>query len=247
MELQPHRSRYWLNSKPDERKEERIAEICHIYHQVPKEQGSIAISVDEMTGIQALERIAPDLPMSQGKPLAMEFEYKRNGTQTLIAGLNIATGKVQATCGETRTEEDFTRFIRQLIETNPGYENYHIVLDQLNTHKSESLVRFTAEHCNINDTLGIKGKEGILKSMPTREAFLSSPDKQLVFHYTPKHGSWMNQIEIWFGILMKKVIQRGNFSSKEELKKKLLAFIDYFNQTMAKPFKWTYQGKVLTR
>ena len=110
-----------------------------------------------------------------------------------------------------------------------------------------SLVRFTAEHCNIRDTLGIKGKEGILKSMPTREAFLSSPDKQLVFHYTPIHGSWMNQIEIWFGILMKKVIRRGNFSSKKELKNKLLAFIDYFNERIAKPFKWTNQGKVLVR
>lgn len=85
---------------------------------------------------------------------------QQHGTQTLIAGLNIATGKVQATCGETRTEEDFTRFISQLIETNPGYETYHIVLDQLNTHKSESLVRFTAEHCNISDTLGISGKIG---------------------------------------------------------------------------------------
>jgi len=200
-----------------------------------------------MTGIQALERIAPDLPMSPGKSLAVEFEYKRNGTQTLIAGLNIATGKVQASCGDTRKEEDFSGFIKTLMASNSGYDSYHIVLDQLNTHKSEALVRFTAEFCHIEDELGIKGKSGILKSMATREAFLSQPDKALVFHYTPKHGSWMNPIEIWFGILMKKVIKRGNFSSQSELKNKLLAFIEYFNERMAKPFKWTYQGKALVR
>ncbi len=81
--------------------------------------------------------------------------------------------------------------------------------------------------------------------MATREEFLAAPGKPIVFHYTPKHCSWMNQIEIWFAILVKKVIRRGNFSSKADLRAKLLAFIDYFNQTMAKPFKWTYQGKPL--
>jgi len=117
----------------------------------------------------------------------------------------------------------------------------------LNTHKSASLVEYVADFCGIDQGLGVKGKEGILKSMETREAFLSKQGKRIVFHYTPKHASWMNQIEIWFGILMKKVIKRGNFLSKDDLKNKILAFIDYFNETMAKPFKWTYQGKALAR
>ena len=121
----------------------------------------------------------------------------------------------------------------------------HLIMDQLNTHKSETLVRVVAELCGIEKDLDIKGKCGILKSMETREKFLVSTDKAIVFHYTPKHASWMNQIEVWFGILMKKVIKRGHFSSKENLKKKIQEFIEYFNKSMAKPFKWTYQGKPL--
>lgn len=166
-DLQPHRSRYWLNAKPDEKKEERIVDICDVYHSVPQTQDEIAFSIDEMTGIQALERIADDLPMSEGKPIAREFEYKRNGTQTLIAAINIATGKIVADCGETRKEEDFASFIKRLICLNQEKRVCHIVLDQLNTHKSETLVRITADYCGIKDDLGIKGKSGILKSMFT--------------------------------------------------------------------------------
>ncbi len=234
-----------MNAKADERKEERIADICTVYQQSADKAEEIAFSVDEMTGIQALERIAADLPMSCGKPLAREFEYKRHGTQTLIAAIEIATGQVQAYCGDRRTEQDFSRFIETLIRQHRGYRVYHIVVDQLNTHKSEALVRLTAELSGLNLDLGQKGKDGILKSMQTREEFLSKTDKTVVFHYTPKHASWMNQIEIWFGILAKKVIRRENFRSKEALKERLLSFIDYFNATMAKPFRWTYQGKPL--
>ncbi len=198
-----------------------------------------------MTGIQALERIAHDIPMTNGQPVRREFEYKRHGTQTLLGGFNVATGQIQGLCQETRTEADFVDFVEYIIEQNPGYDTYHFVADQLNTHKSESLVRYVADFCNLKQGLGVKGKNGILESMATREYFLMSPNK-ITFHYTPKHASWMNQIEVWFGILMKKVIKRGNFSSQADLKKKILSFMDYFNNTMAKPFKWTYAGKILT-
>ncbi len=243
--MQPHRSRYWLNAKPDERKDERIADICTLYHEAQNRPDELVMSTDEMTAIQALERIAPDIPMSPGKPVAVEFEYKRHGTQTLIAAINIATGTVCGWVGDTRTEEDFAHYIGWVIQHNPGYRTHHFVLDQLNTHKSETLVRTAARLCGLDIDLGVKGKTGILQSMETREEFLSQPDKAVVFHYTPKHASWMNQIEIWFGILARKVVKRGHFRSKEELRDKLMAFIGYFNATMAKPFKWTYQGKPL--
>jgi len=208
-------------------------------------KGEIIFSIDEMTGIQALERLYPDKPIQPGSCTKIEFEYKRNGTQTLIAGRNVATGEVIAKCRQTRNECDFLDFIKMLEKENPEVSRIHVVLDNLNIHISESLVKYVAKVTKRKDDLGKKGKKGILQSIKTREKFLTNPDHKIVFHYTPKHASWMNQIEIWFGILNNKVIKRGSFPSISDLKKKIVAFIDYYNKTMAKPFKWTYAGAVL--
>ena len=145
---------------------------------------------------------------------------------------------------DTRKEADFVAHIEQTIATDP--EGVWIfIVDQLNTHKSESLVRLVADHCDLDIDLGVKGKCGILKSMKTRAAFLADDTHRLRFVYTPKHTSWLNQIEIWFSILARRVLKRGNFSTIDELHDRILAFIDYFNKTMAKPFKWTYAGRPL--
>jgi transposase len=248
VDLQPHRSRYWLNAKPDPNKEGIIRAVCALYQQAQEaaRRGELTFSVDEMTGLQALARIKPDHPMQPGQPVRREFEYERHGTLSLLAGLAVAEGKVQALCRPTRTEADFLEFIDAVVQAHPQAQRFNFVLDNLNTHQSESLVRYVARDAAIEPSLlGVKGQEGILQNLQTRAAFLSDATHRIRFCYTPKHASWINQIEIWFGILVRKVIRRGDFASLADLEQKLLAFIDYFNRTMAKPFKWTYQGKPL--
>lgn len=202
---------------------------------------------DEMTGVQALERKYEGLPLRPGKVERREFEYIRHGTQSFIVNFEVATGRVaQVSCGKTRTEQDYLNHIQTTVAAEPNVKRWHFVVDNLNTHKSESLVCFVAAESDIpSDELGVKGKSGILASMKTRAEFLANPDHRIVFHYTPKHASWMNQVEIWFSILMRKLLKRGNFTSIDHLKSKLLAFVDYYNSTMAKPFKWATKGKAL--
>lgn len=221
--------------------------ICDVYKhaQELRAQGCSTISVDEKTGIQALERVHPTRCMKPGLEERSEFEYIRHGTQCLIANFDVATGQiVSPTVGPTRTEEDFSAHIERTVNTDPE-GRWIFIADQLNTHKSESLVRLVAKQCGIEEDLGVKGKSGVLESMETRAQFLADPSHRIRFIYTPKHTSWLNQVEIWFSILVRRLLKRAGFTSTEELKNRILAFINYFNKTMAKPFKWTYAGRPL--
>ena len=222
---------------------------CQVYEQAPEgaKRGERTVSTDELTGVQALERKHPGLPLAPGKVERREFEYIRHGTRTFILSRDVASGEIVAPfCGPTRTEEDFLAHLQAVVASDPTATRWHVVCDQLNTHQAEALVRFVAQLSGIQEELGVKGKSGILASMPSRAAFLQDPTHTMVFHYTPKHSSWLNQIEIWLSILVRKLLRRGSFLSVQDLQTRVLAFIDYSNRTMAKPFKWTYQGKALT-
>ena len=247
----------WLNRKSDDPEEfqKQSEKVCQTYLNAPAlaaaEQPTHTVSVDEKTGVQALERAMPDLPMKPGHCAKREYEYIRHGTLCLIAALNVVTGKVFPWLNPTRKEVDFECFVRLLLATDPT-ANWVLVTDNLNTHCSESLVRLVAEQCGIEDDLGIKGKSGVLQSMESRSAFLSdeshrirfAPDKQCC---TPKHCSWLNQIEIWFGILCRRLLNRSSFRSLDEMKERILSFINYFNETLAKPFRWTFTGTPLKK
>ena len=221
--------------------------MCQCYREAADqlELGIHTASVDEKTGIQALERIAATKLMKAKQEERREFEYKRHGTLCLTANLEVATGKViSPTVEATRTEEDFAGHIARTVASD-AEAGWIFVADNLTTHVSETLVRYVAKECGIEDDLGVKGKRGILKSVPTRRKFLEDKSHRIRFVYVPKHTSWLNQIEIWFSILVRRVIKRGNFTSVKDLRDKILAFIAYFNETLAKPFKWTYTGRPL--
>lgn len=211
-----------------------------------KEEGIHTVCVDEKTGIQALERIAPTKPMRPGQEEKQEFEYKRHGTQTLIGNFEVATGRVIApTVQPTRDEADFARHIEQTVATDPA-AGWIFVADNLTTHCSETLVLLVSGLCGLPaEALGRKGKSGVLRSVATRRAFLMDAGHRVRFVYVPKHTSWLNQVEIWFSVLARRVIRRGDFRSTADLRDRILKFIDYFNQTMAKPYKWTYSGRPL--
>jgi hypothetical protein len=225
-----------------------VTDVCTLYRDAPAlaTRGERAVSTDELTGVQALERKHPGLPLAPGKVERREFEYIRNGTRSFILSRDIVTGRVIAPyAGPTRTEADFLAHLQAVVATDPTAVRWHVVADNLDTHRSESLVRWVAELSGlVGLDLGVKSKSGILASRQSRAAFLSEPSHRVVFHYTPNHSSWLNQIEIWLSILTRKLLRRGSFSSVDDLTVQVLAFVDHYNRS-AKPFKWTYQGKAL--
>lgn len=226
----------------------KVQDVCTTYHEAPAraKEGIRTVSTDELTGVQALERLHPGLPMAPGKVERREFEYIRRGTCAFILSRDVVSGQLIAPyAGPTRTEADFLAHVQAVVASDQQARQWHFVVDNLDIHRSESLVRWVTAESDLELELGVKGKHGILHNRQSRARFLSDPSHHIVFHYTPRHCSWLNQIEIFLSILVRKLLKRGSFTSVADLKAKVLSFLDYYNRTMAKPFKWTYEGKPL--
>jgi hypothetical protein len=173
-----------------------------------------------------------------------EYEYERHGTTTLIAATNVSNGELMnAHLQPTRDEQDFGDFIKETVGMLPEMDKIVILSDQLNTHLSETLVRFIAEEGGYSqENLGVKGKSGILKNMQTRKEFLECEYHRVRLIFTPKHCSWLNPIENWFAKLQRHVIKNGNFLSVKELEDKIKSYIAFYNDQLAKPLKWKFNG-----
>ena len=238
MAIKPHRWHYWLNS-PDPDFYPKMQDIVALYLNALDmyERGEILLSVDEKTSIQALRRKYPHKPTMSGRSELIEHEYKRHGTCCLTAGFEVATGSVMGMLTPNRPAEVFAEFIEWVCQYYCDARAIHIVLDNLNTHYHELTCRAVADFCKCDP--------GQTKTGRQRKDFLIDPSKRVVFHFTPTHASWLNQIEIWFSTLAGKVIRRGDFCSVGDLEDKIMEFIEYHNKYLAKPYAWTYTGKPL--
>lgn len=252
VDINIYRYEEWLNSiesNPDfEEYMRTVKEICEIYKDSGEYErnGIVILSTDEKTGIQALKHKHPAKPIKVGSCKRVEQEYERNGKTTLIASRDINSGEIIPMLNPTRKEEDFEAHMKDVFKKYKEANGIVLIMDQLNTHMSESMVKLVAQECKIEEDLGVKEKRGILKSMKTRAKFLADTSHRIRIVYTPKHCSWINQIELWFGILTKQLLNRRvSFNSVEELNSKIEKYIEYYNENLAKKFKWNYDGKIL--
>ena len=245
--MQPHKSEYWLFSKIKNWKAfvVRVSLVgqlilAAVEHRHPQRH---ILSVDEKTGIQALQRLQGEAPKSKGGHRRKEYEYTRHGTTSLMAAFDVAEGNISnQRIHPTRTEEDFAKFIEETVNLFPKEDEIVFLADQLNTHKSETLVVYITELINCNKNLGKKGRSGILKNMKSRKDFLENTAHRVRFIFTPKDCSWLNPIENWFAKLQRHVIKNGDFSCVKELEDKIKDYIDFYNRCLSKPLNWKFKG-----
>lgn len=212
-EIKPHLLEQWVMSELGPDFDAQAAEVCGLYLDPPA--GTLVVSLDEKTGIQAKAPTRPDVQAQPGRPARREHEYTRNGTQNLFAALRVHSGEVTAMPSKTRNRFDLLRFLDQLETEIPAGREVIAISDNLSTRTTQEVSDWLADH----------------------------PRWRFVF--TPKHASWLNQVEIFFSILARRLLKRGAFADETDLAQQMLAFVETYNQT-ARPFNWTYTGKVLT-
>lgn len=241
-DLKPHKSVYWLNSH-DPDFDAKAKAICKLYVDAPRlyQQGRLLICCDEKTGMQILQRKYPTQRAEPGKPEKREAEYIRHGTRALIASFAVPTGEVVWDLGPTRTSQDFGRHITNVAYHFRQFDRFDWVLDNLNTHWSLEVCEYIAALSNVP----IAPRQ--LRTGAQRRAFLTDPTHKHVFHFTPKHGSWLNQVELWFSVLSRRFLKRGDFAGAAEFEQRLRAFLDAYNAHYAHPYRWTYTGQPLVR
>ena len=241
-DLKPHQSVYWLNSH-DPDFEAKAQAIGRLYVAAPRlyQQGQLLICCDEKTGMQILQRKYPTQPAQPGRPEKREFEYIRHGTRALIASFVVPTGEVVWDLGLTRTSSDFAAHLRRVVRHFRDWHQVTWVVDNLNTH-------WSLEVCEV--LAAVNGRSfwpRALKTGRQRRAFLSAEGYPYRFVFTPKHGSWLNQVELWFSVLARRFLRRGDFSSPAEFEARLRRFLDDYNEHQAHPYRWTYTGEPLVR
>jgi transposase len=241
-DLKPHRSVYWLNSH-DPDFDAKAKAICRLYVDAPRlyEQGQLLICCDEKTGMQILQRKYPTQPARPGKPEKREFEYIRHGTRALITSFVVPTGEVVWDLGPTRTSSDFAAHLLRVVQHFHGWQQITWVLDNLNTH-------WSLEACEI--LAALNGRPFLPRALKTgqqRKTFLTDPGYPYRFVFTPTHGSWLNQVELWFSVLARRFLRRGDFASPADFEARRRAFLDDYNERQAHPYRWTYTGEPLVR
>ena len=241
-DLKPHKSEYWLNSH-DEDFDAKAQAICQLYVTALESdrQGRLVVCCDEKTGMQILERKAPTKPAQAGRRERREHEYIRHGTRVLINSLAVATGQIAWSIGTTRKATDFVAHLKQAYHRLPRMKRYDWVMDNLNTHWSLDVCRVVARWCRV------PFEPHKLKKGPQRRAFLREPSHRHVFHFTPKHGSWLNQAELFFSVLHRRFLARGSFPSAKDFERRLERFLQDYNARHAHPYRWTYTGEPLVR
>lgn len=232
--LKPHQSRYFLHIT-DPNFFPKMEHLIKLYLNPPKN----LFFFDECPGIQILKRLIPDLQTDNQKKRIEEFEYIRNGTMNVLAFFNYADGKVYAECQADHKTDTFLGIFKRHVASCPAKEQLHYVMDNLSTHRGYPFCKAVAELSDIDCP-----SENELNNLEKRVEWLKSTDKRIVIHFTPYHGSWLNLVEFWFGIMNKKVLNES-YGSIEELKESFESFMGTWNTLFAHPFRWSYDGKGL--